>query len=81
MRSGPLSPWLPGYLGTFELAVSSAAGALGVPAPQALALAVLLHAITLVPLAIAGAVSLLMLGSGGLGTLARATELERRPPA
>ena len=77
---GTSIPSAPGYLGTFELAVSSAAGALGVPAPQALALAVLLHAITLVPLAIAGAVSLLMLGSGGLGTLARATELERRPP-
>lgn len=74
---GTSIPSAPGYVGTFELAVSSAAGALGVPAVQALALAVLLHAITLLPLAIAGAVSLLMLGSGGLGTLARATELER----
>ena len=55
---GTSIPSAPGYVGTYELAVSSAAAAFGVPPEAALAFAVLLHAVTLLPLAIAGAVSL-----------------------
>jgi uncharacterized membrane protein YbhN (UPF0104 family) len=78
---GTSIPSAPGYVGTYELAVSSAVGAFGVPPESSLALAILLHAVTLLPLAIAGAVSLVMIGGGSsLTSLARATEPERRTP-
>ena len=54
-------PSAPGYLGTYDLAASFAATALGVPEAEALALALLVHAVTLVPLALGGVVSLLAL--------------------
>jgi glycosyltransferase 2 family protein len=60
---GTAIPSAPGYVGTFELAASSVAVALGVPAESAVALAIVAHAMTLVPVAAAGAVSLAVTGS------------------
>jgi uncharacterized protein (TIRG00374 family) len=54
-------PSAPGYLGTYDLAASFAAAALGVPESEALALALLAHVVTLVPLAVGGVASLLAL--------------------
>jgi uncharacterized protein (TIRG00374 family) len=71
---GTSVPSAPGYLGTYELAVSAAAGAVGVPATSALALAVLLHAASLIPVAIGGLFSLSMLRVTGLFELAREAE-------
>ncbi len=59
---GTIIPSAPGYVGTFELAASSAAAAVGIAAAPALALAILVHALTLVPLALGGGISALMLG-------------------
>jgi uncharacterized protein (TIRG00374 family) len=67
-------PAAPGYVGTFELATTATAAALGVPRPEALALALLVHVITLVPLALAGGLALAAYG-WRLGRLA--TEAER----
>jgi glycosyltransferase 2 family protein len=54
-------PSAPGYLGTYELAAASAAQAMGVASSAAFALAVLAHAFTILPVAIAGGVSLVLL--------------------
>lgn len=70
---GTAVPSAPGYVGTFELAASGTAGAFGVPGAQALAMAVLVHVMTLVPLALAGAVSLAMMGAS-LAQVAHAAE-------
>jgi uncharacterized protein (TIRG00374 family) len=51
---GTAIPSAPAYLGTFEVAAVVAAGALGIGAEEALALALLAHAVTTVPFAIAG---------------------------
>jgi glycosyltransferase 2 family protein len=66
-------PAAPGYVGTFELAATTTAAALGVPRPEALALALLVHVVTLVPLALAGACALLASGLQ-LGRLATQAE-------
>jgi uncharacterized protein (TIRG00374 family) len=55
---GTAIPSSPGYIGTFELAAVAAATALGVPSDDALALAILAHAITSLPIAMAGAFAL-----------------------
>lgn len=55
---GTAIPSAPGYVGTFELAAVAAGTALGLAPDRALALAVLVHAITSVPVAIAGATAL-----------------------
>lgn len=55
-------PAAPGYVGTYELAASAAGASLGLAPETALALAVLTHAVTLVPLTIAGLVAALKLG-------------------
>ena len=55
-------PAAPGYVGTYELAATSTAAALGVPGGEALAVAVLAHILTTVPLALGG---LLALGLSG----------------
>ena len=68
---GTAVPAAPGYVGTFELAAASAAGALGVPPAQALALAVVAHAMTIIPPMIAGAIALNILRER-LGRLASA---------
>jgi uncharacterized protein (TIRG00374 family) len=54
---GTAVPSAPGYLGTYDLAAALAAQALGVPAASALAFAVLVHATTLLPMALAGALA------------------------
>ena len=74
---GTAIPSAPGYIGTFELAAITVAGLLGVPATEALALAVVAHVVTLVPLAIGGAVSLAALGLG-MADVARSAEAGRR---
>lgn len=59
---GTAIPAAPGYVGTFELAASTTARTFGVEPGAALALAVLIHALTVLPVAIAGFVSLMSLG-------------------
>ena len=66
---GTALPSAPGYVGTFDLAAATTAQALGVVAAPALALAVLAHAITVLPTALAGAVSLVAMDAK-LGRLA-----------
>ena len=56
-------PAAPGYVGTFELATTTTAVALGIPEASALALAILAHAISVIPVAIAGAVALVLMGT------------------
>lgn len=74
---GTALPSAPGYVGTFELAAATTAQALGVPASPALAFAVLAHAMTVLPVAGAGAVSLIGMNAS-LGRLATdATGAER----
>lgn len=68
-------PSAPAYVGTFELAATALAVALGVPATDALAFAVLAHVTTVAPLALGGLVSLSTVGMG-LGRLARMTKDE-----
>lgn len=55
-------PAAPGYVGTYELAASAAGTALGLTPETALALAVLVHGVTLVPLMIAGLVAGMTVG-------------------
>jgi uncharacterized protein (TIRG00374 family) len=73
---GTAIPSAPGYIGTFELAAVASARAMGVPAEASLALAVLTHIITTVPLALGGAVSLshMSLTWDKLAAAARQTE-------
>ena len=66
---GTALPSAPGYVGTFDLAASTTAQALGVAAAPALALAVLAHAMTVIPTASGGAVSLVAMNAR-LGRLA-----------
>jgi uncharacterized protein (TIRG00374 family) len=66
---GTALPSAPGYVGTFELAAATTAQALGVAAAPALALAVLAHAMTVIPTASGGAVSLVAMNAR-LGRLA-----------
>ena len=70
---GTAVPSAPGYVGTFELAAAGTAGALGVASSQALAMAIVVHVMTLVPPAVAGAVSLAAMGAN-LGEVAHAAE-------
>jgi uncharacterized protein (TIRG00374 family) len=67
---GTAIPSAPGYVGTFELAASSIAAGLGVAPAAALAFAILVHALTLLPLALGGAVALVWMGVH-VGDLAR----------
>lgn len=60
---GTAVPSAPGYVGTFELAAAAAAGALGVPPAEALAMAVIAHVMTLAPMALGGAASLPIVGT------------------
>jgi uncharacterized protein (TIRG00374 family) len=70
---GTALPSAPGYIGTFELAAATVAGILGVAPASALALAVLAHAVAVLPIAIVGAVALFAVG-GSLGSLAQRAE-------
>jgi uncharacterized protein (TIRG00374 family) len=73
---GTAIPSAPGYLGTFELAAVAAAGAMGVPAEQAFALAVVAHAATLIPVALGGTLSIALLGAS-FGEVVRTAEAGR----
>lgn len=66
-------PAAPGYVGTFELAATSTAVALGIPREEALAMAVLVHMVTVIPVAAAGAIALIMSGAS-LDTIAAEAE-------
>jgi uncharacterized protein (TIRG00374 family) len=67
---GTAIPSAPGYVGTFELAAAGMAGALGVAPAPALAMAVVAHVMTLLPMALGGAVALTVSGTS-LGNAAR----------
>jgi glycosyltransferase 2 family protein len=67
---GTAIPSAPGYVGTFELAAAGMAGALGVAPAPALAMAVVAHVMTLMPMALGGAVALTVAGTS-LGDAAR----------
>jgi uncharacterized protein (TIRG00374 family) len=71
---GTAIPSAPGYVGTYELAVAGIAGALGVPPAQAFALALLVHAMTLGPVALGGAISVVGIGAN-IGEVAHAAEV------
>jgi glycosyltransferase 2 family protein len=73
---GTTIPSAPGYVGTYELAVASIARALGVAPDEALGFALLLHATTLLPVAIGGFVSLLALGYSNLAQLAGSVQAQ-----
>jgi uncharacterized protein (TIRG00374 family) len=77
---GTSIPSAPGYVGTYELAMSTMARALGAPPEAALGFAIVLHGITLIPVAIGGVVSLLVFGSGDLFALSRAAQVEQEAP-
>jgi glycosyltransferase 2 family protein len=55
----------PGYLGTFEYAGQTIAAAFGLPVARGLALAVLMHALTLLVSSLGGAAALVRLGWAG----------------
>jgi uncharacterized protein (TIRG00374 family) len=75
---GTAVPSAPGYVGTFELAASTLARALGVEPSAALAYAILVHAVTALPLAIGGVVAMAWLGIGP-GALRRSTSVSADP--
>lgn len=76
---GTSIPSAPGAIGTFELAASAAARAVGLAAPAALSLAIVVHATTLLPVALAGAAAMLAMGLGSLSDLARAATESPEP--
>ena len=78
---GTSIPSAPGYVGTYELAMSTIARALGAAPETALGFALVLHVITLTPVALGGIVSLLTLGNGDLLALARASAVEQERPS
>lgn len=67
---GTAIPSAPGYVGTFELAASTIAVGLGVAPAAALAFAILVHALTTLPLALGGVAALAWMGAR-FGDLAR----------
>jgi uncharacterized membrane protein YbhN (UPF0104 family) len=73
-------PSAPGYIGTFELAAVTAGESLGLRADEALALALVAHAITSLPVAAAGATALagMSLDLRGVARDAQAFRLIRR---
>ena len=73
---GTAIPSAPGYVGTFELAAAGMAGALGVEPAPALAMAVVAHVMTLMPMALGGAISLAFVGTN-LGAVANAVNAQR----
>lgn len=55
-------PSAPGYLGTFELAAVAAAAAIGIDRETGLALALVAHAVAVVPLSVGGATAAIVMG-------------------
>jgi len=78
---GTSVPSAPGYVGTYELAASAAARAMGMPPAAALSLAILIHAVTLLPVALAGAAALVTMHAGNLLSLAGAATERGGPTA
>lgn len=79
---GTAIPSAPAHIGTFEVAAVVAATSLGMPPEQALALALLAHAVTTLPFALAGAAAVTWM-SISLGTVATeaAAATERAAPS
>ncbi len=73
-------PSAPGYLGTYELAAAAAAQAMGVASSPAFAVALLAHAFTILPAAIAGGVSLVVLRDS-LAMAPPGAEIDAQAPA
>jgi uncharacterized membrane protein YbhN (UPF0104 family) len=75
-------PAAPGYVGTYELAAAGAARALGIDPATALAFALVAHALTVIPIGLAGAVAAIAMSRGGLQSSApgRQTALNDSPP-
>lgn len=72
-------PSAPGFIGTLELAISTAAQAFGVEPAAALALALVVHAVALVPVALAGVVAAVVVGrDGSLAGIGERIESDRR---
>lgn len=69
-------PSAPGYVGTFELAAVAAAGVVGIEPSTALAFALVAHAVSVLPIALAGAVALVALGADARLSL-RSSSAER----
>jgi uncharacterized protein (TIRG00374 family) len=78
---GTAVPAAPGYIGTYELAATATAVALGVDPESALAVAILAHALTLLPMAGAGAIALLAIQRAGQrGAADASADGDRSPP-
>ncbi len=71
---GTAVPSAPGYLGVYELVASTMAQALGVPADQALAFAIVAHALSVLPLAVVGLFSVAAIGAPQLRSALRSAE-------
>jgi hypothetical protein len=73
-------PSAPGFIGTLELAISTVAQAFGVEPAASLALAIVVHAVALVPISLAGVVAAIVVGrDGSLAGLTHNLPSERRP--
>lgn len=79
---GTAIPSAPAHIGTFEVAAVVAATALGMPAEEALALALLAHAITTLPFALAGAIAVtwMSVSLGRVASEAAVATREAAPP-
>jgi hypothetical protein len=78
---GTAIPSAPGYIGTFEVAATTTAAAIGVARSTALALAVMAHAVTVLPLAVGGAIAVVVLGVRFGGVVADARTASPARPA
>jgi uncharacterized membrane protein YbhN (UPF0104 family) len=73
-------PSAPGFIGTLELAISTVAQAFGVAPSAALALAIVVHAVALLPVALSGVVAAVVVGrDGSLAGIGAGLESDRRP--
>jgi uncharacterized membrane protein YbhN (UPF0104 family) len=75
---GTAIPSSPGYIGTFEAAAVAAAAALGVPSGDALALAVLAHVCSTLPVASIGAIAVVRRGLSARGLTEAAASARSR---
>jgi hypothetical protein len=71
-------PSAPGFIGTLELAISTVAQAFGVEPAAALALAVVVHAVALIPTSLVGVVAAFIVGrDGSLSGIGASLESDR----
>lgn len=75
---GTAIPSAPGYVGTFELAGVAVASAVGLPPSQGLAVALVAHFVTTLPLAMVGAASLAAMSMSLRSVAEAASHVERR---